>query len=47
MLTSTQLDRELSRLQHLPVTDYLTKPLTTEKVAVLLSRHFGSGQLPD
>ena len=40
LLTSTQLDRDLSRLQHLPVTDYLTKPLTGEKVTRLLSQYF-------
>jgi CheY-like chemotaxis protein len=42
LLTSTQLDQDLSRLQHLPVTDYLTKPLTTEKVSLLLDRHFSN-----
>ncbi len=45
LLTSTQLDQDLSRLQHLPVTDYLTKPLTTEKITTLLSRHFNPDQL--
>ena len=44
LLTSTQLDRDLGQLHQLPVTDYLTKPLTPEKVTHLLSRYFSNGQ---
>jgi CheY-like chemotaxis protein len=40
LLTSSQLDRDLSRIKQLPVTDFLTKPLTTEKVTRLLGQYF-------
>jgi CheY-like chemotaxis protein len=40
LLTSSQLDRDLSRIKQLPVTDFLTKPLTTEKVTRLLDQYF-------
>lgn len=43
LLTSTQLERDLGQHRHLPVTDYLTKPLTPDKVTHLLSQYFSNG----
>lgn len=43
LLTSTQLERDLGQHRHLPIAEYLTKPLTEEKVTHLLSRYFSNG----
>lgn len=40
VLTSSQLDRDLARLRHLPVAAFLTKPLTTDNITAILARHF-------
>jgi CheY-like chemotaxis protein len=40
MLTSSQLDADLVMAQHLPVADFLHKPLTREKITDVLSRYF-------
>ena len=40
MLTSSQLDQDLVRAQQLPVTDFLTKPLTREKLVGVLNDYF-------
>lgn len=40
MLTTTQLNQDLARIQHLPVADFLPKPLTREAVLDVLQRHF-------
>jgi CheY-like chemotaxis protein len=40
LLTSSQLDEDLVRAQQLPVSDFLNKPLTREKVAQVLDRYF-------
>lgn len=40
LLTSSQHDQDLARFQHLPVADFLPKPLTREKVADMLDRYF-------
>ncbi|OGX91232.1 response regulator [Hymenobacter coccineus] len=42
LLTSTQLEQDLGQHRHLPVTDYLTKPLTPEKITHLLSQYFNN-----
>jgi len=40
LLTSSQLDEDLVRAQHLPVADFLNKPLTREKISEVLDRYF-------
>lgn len=40
MLTTSLNPRDVERLQTLPIADYLTKPLTREKVMALLAQHF-------
>ena len=39
-LTTSLLDRDLARLQQLPVAGVLTKPLTRQKLHALLHAHF-------
>ncbi|MGI4735097.1 MAG: response regulator [Janthinobacterium lividum] len=45
VLTTSAHPRDQSRLSNLPVADWITKPLTREKVANILQRHF-QRQLP-
>lgn len=45
MLTTLAHPRDQSRLSKLPVADWITKPLTREKVARILQQHF-QRQLP-
>ena len=40
MLSSTQLEQDLVRVQHLPVAAFIQKPLTREKVADVLLNYF-------
>jgi len=40
LLTTSQLDEDMVRAQHLPVADFLHKPLTREKIAEMLDRYF-------
>ncbi len=42
MLTTSLLPRDLERVQLLPVASILNKPLTPEKLALLLVQHFSS-----
>lgn len=42
VLTTSLLPRDLERLQQLPVAGVLDKPLTTEKLEVLMAQHFSS-----
>jgi CheY-like chemotaxis protein len=45
MLTTSAHPRDQSRLAKLPVVDWITKPLTREKIDVILQQHF-QRQLP-
>lgn len=40
ILTTSQLDEDILRTHYLPVTDFLTKPLTYEKLTNVLARFF-------
>jgi CheY-like chemotaxis protein len=40
LLTSSQLDEDMVRAQHLPVADFLNKPLTREKISEVMQRYF-------
>ena len=40
LLTTSMLPRDLERVQQLTVAEVLDKPLTTEKLAVLMTQHF-------
>lgn len=40
MLTTSLHPIDLARAQQLPITDFLSKPLTREKVTALLRKHF-------
>jgi CheY-like chemotaxis protein len=40
MLTTSLHPRDLARAQELPIADFLTKPLTKEKLDALLHEHF-------
>lgn len=42
MLTTSMLPRDLERVQLLPVSGVLDKPLTTEKLELLLTQHFAA-----
>jgi CheY-like chemotaxis protein len=42
MLTTSLHERDLARAQALPINDFLSKPLTREKVTMLLLKHFSS-----
>ena len=43
MLTTSVNPRDIARLQDLPVTGFLAKPLTEEKVVRVLADHFPPG----
>ncbi len=47
MLTTTRLYRDLTRLEQLPVADFLQKPLTREAVQAVLRRHFDQSSQAD
>lgn len=40
LLTTTVLTRDLERVQQLPIASILDKPLTTDKLRLLVDRHF-------
>ena len=40
MLTTSLLPRDLERLRQLPIAGVLDKPLTTEKLRLLIAQHF-------
>jgi CheY-like chemotaxis protein len=40
VLTTSMHARDQARLQHLPIADMVTKPLTKEKLNAILQRHF-------
>ncbi|MBC6698425.1 response regulator [Hymenobacter puniceus] len=40
MLTTSLNPDDVARMQSLPIAGYLTKPLTTEKIAQILQEHF-------
>ena len=42
LLTTSLLPRDLERVQQLPVAAVLDKPLTPEKLELLLAQHFSS-----
>jgi CheY-like chemotaxis protein len=46
MLTTSLNPQDVERLQSMPIADYLTKPLTREKVTALLAQHFPAFSLP-
>lgn len=41
MLTTSMLATDRQRAEQLPVSGFLTKPLTREKLAAILDQHFG------
>ncbi|QJX46459.1 response regulator [Hymenobacter taeanensis] len=45
MLTTSRLDRDLTRLENLSVADFLQKPLTREAMQQVLEQHFGQPTL--
>ncbi|TGD83025.1 response regulator [Hymenobacter wooponensis] len=40
LLTSSQLEEDLVMAQHLPVAEFVNKPLTREKITEVLNRYF-------
>ncbi|WP_262891886.1 hypothetical protein [Hymenobacter glacieicola] len=40
MLTTSLHERDLAQAQQLPIADFLSKPLTQEKVTAILAKHF-------
>ncbi|WP_426062052.1 response regulator [Hymenobacter sp. B1770] len=42
MLTTSLHPRDVQRAHHLPVSSFLTKPLTAEKVTAILQAHFAA-----
>lgn len=41
MLTTSLHERDLARTQNLPIQDFLSKPLTREKLTMLMLKYFG------
>jgi CheY-like chemotaxis protein len=42
MLTSSLHPRDVARAQHLPIADFITKPLTADKITALLHTYFAT-----